>query len=98
MRKAEAAAHDIRSAGGNAAACVVDLADGARLQRDLPELTAEFGPPDILVNNAGISAMVRAEECSLEQWHKMIAINVTAPMLLMQYALPHMKKKGGGEL
>jgi NAD(P)-dependent dehydrogenase (short-subunit alcohol dehydrogenase family) len=95
---AEAAAHDIRSAGGNAAACVVDLADGARLQRDLPELTAEFGPPDILVNNAGISAMVRAEECSLEQWHKMIAINVTAPMLLMQYALPHMKKKRWGRI
>ena len=95
---AEATARDIRSAGGSAAACVVDLADGARLQRYLPELTAEFGPPDILVNNAGISAMVLAEECSLELWQKMIDVNVTAPMLLMQHALPHMKEKRWGRI
>jgi NAD(P)-dependent dehydrogenase (short-subunit alcohol dehydrogenase family) len=61
-------------------------------------VTAEHGPPDILVNNAGISAMIRAEECSLEQWQAMVNVNVTAPMLLMQHALSHMKQKGWGRI
>lgn len=88
----------IVAAGGRAMACVVDLADSARLRERLDLITAEFGPPDILVNNAGISAMIRAEECLLEQWQAMINVNVTAPMLLMQHALPHMKQKGWGRI
>jgi NAD(P)-dependent dehydrogenase (short-subunit alcohol dehydrogenase family) len=88
----------ILAAGGRARACIVDLADSARLRERVAFVTAEFGPPDILVNNAGISAMIRAEECSLEQWQAMVNVNVTAPMLLMQHALPHMKHKGWGRI
>jgi NAD(P)-dependent dehydrogenase (short-subunit alcohol dehydrogenase family) len=88
----------IVAAGGRAKACVVDLADSARLREQLDRVTVAFGPPDILVNNAGISAMIRAEECSLEQWQTMVNVNVTAPMLLMQHALPHMKQKGWGRI
>jgi NAD(P)-dependent dehydrogenase (short-subunit alcohol dehydrogenase family) len=88
----------IVAAGGRAVSCVVDLADSLRLRAGLDLLTAEFGPPDILVNNAGISAMIRAEECLLEQWQAMVDVNVTAPMLLMQHALPHMKRNGWGRI
>jgi NAD(P)-dependent dehydrogenase (short-subunit alcohol dehydrogenase family) len=100
-RDAAAAAgvvNGITAAGGLASACVVDLRDSMRLRDRLDLLTAEFGPPDILVNNAGISAMIRAEDCLLEQWRAMVDVNVTAPMLLMQHALPHMKQKGWGRI
>src|SRR5205085_1945121 len=100
-KDAEAAAAVVRvitAAGGRAMACVVDLADGPALREALPSLTAEFGPPDILVNNAGIAAIVPAVDCSLEQWHTIMAVNVTAPMLLMQHALPHMRTAGWGRI
>lgn len=100
-RDAEAAtavARGINAAGGCAKACVVDLADGPGLRQALPSLTAEYGPPDLLVNNAGMAALVSAEDCSLEHWQLTMAVNVTAPMLLMQYALPHMRQAGWGRI
>jgi len=95
---ADIVARGINEAGGSAASCVLDLADGARILQSLPSLTTKFGPPDILVNNAGISAMVPAMDCSLEHWQTMVAVNLTAPMLLMQYALPHMRAGGWGRI
>jgi NAD(P)-dependent dehydrogenase (short-subunit alcohol dehydrogenase family) len=88
----------IASAGGRARACVVDLADGPALRQALPSLTAEFGAPDVLVNNAGMAAMVPAVNCSLDHWQTTMAVNVTAPMLLMQHALPHMRQQGWGRI
>jgi NAD(P)-dependent dehydrogenase (short-subunit alcohol dehydrogenase family) len=100
-KDAEAAASVVRginAAGGRSKACVVDLADGPGLREALPSLTAEFGAPDIVINNAGMAAMVPAADCSLDHWQKTMAVNVTAPMLLMQHALPHMKQAGWGRI
>ena len=100
-KDAEAAAavvHGVNAAGGRAKTCVVDLADGPGLRRTLPLLTAEFGPPDIVVNNAGMAAITPAAVCTLEQWQTTMAVNVSAPMLLMQHALPHMREMGWGRI
>jgi NAD(P)-dependent dehydrogenase (short-subunit alcohol dehydrogenase family) len=100
-RDAEAAAavvDGINAVGGHAKSCVVDLADGPGLRQALPSLTSEFGAPDIVVNNAGIAAMVPAADCSLEHWQTTMAVNVTAPMLLMQHALPHMRRRRWGRI
>jgi len=95
---AAAVVHGINAAGGQARTCVVDLADGSGLRQALPSLTAEFGAPDILINNAGMAAMVPAADCSLDHWQATMAVNVTAPMLLMQHALPHMRQAGWGRI
>ena len=91
-------AHGINAAGGRAKACVVDLADSVGLREALPALTAEFGVPDIVVNNAGMAAMIPAAECPLDHWLATMAVNVSAPMLLMQHALPHMRQAGWGRI
>jgi NAD(P)-dependent dehydrogenase (short-subunit alcohol dehydrogenase family) len=95
---AEAVARGIEQAGGRAKTCVVDLADGPGLRQALPALLAEFGAPDIVVNNAGMAAMFPAAECPLEHWELTMAVNVTAPMLLMQHALPYMRQRGWGRI
>ncbi|MBH2008372.1 MAG: SDR family oxidoreductase [Xanthomonadaceae bacterium] len=100
-KEAEAAAavvQEINAGGGHAKACVVNLADGPALRQALPALMEEFGPPDILVNNAGVAPLVAAADCSLENWELTVAVNITAPMLLMQYALPHMRQAGWGRI
>src|SRR5438034_1418801 len=100
-KDAEAAAavvDGIMSAGGRAKTCVVDLADGPAMREALPSLTAGFGVPDIVVNNAGMAAMIPAADCPLDHWQTTMAVNVTAPMLLMQHALPHMRQAGWGRI
>jgi len=93
-----AAVQAIAAAGGRAAGCVLDLADSAALPQRLPALFAELGTPDMLVNNAGIAAMIGVLDYPLEHWQQTLAINVTAPMLLTQYLLPHMRAKGWGRV
>lgn len=89
---------EIRAAGGRAEALVVDLADTARLAGRMATLTAAFGPPDILVNNAGMVVTLPAPTYPLEVWNATMALNVTAPMLLIQHALAHMRAKGWGRI
>jgi len=94
----DAAVQAITAAGGRAAGCVVDLADTQGLLQRLPTLCKELGAPDILVNNAGIAAMIPILEYPLEHWQHTFAINVTAPMLLTQHFLPHMRARGWGRI
>ena len=70
---ATAVAQGINAAGGEAKACVVDLAEGVRLRDTLPQLTEAFGPPDVLVNNAGMAGLVAAADRTLENWQLTVA-------------------------
>lgn len=90
--------HGITNAGGKATEVVFDLADIEGLRSVLPSLLTAFGAPQILINNAAIAGLVPAVECSIDQWQTTMAVNVTAPMLLMQYALPHMRQAGWGRI
>jgi NAD(P)-dependent dehydrogenase (short-subunit alcohol dehydrogenase family) len=91
-------AAEIRDAGGRAHEVVIDLADIETLSRTIATLTEAFGPPDILVNNAGVVATIAASGFPLDLWNTTMAVNVTAPMLLIQHALQHMQKKGWGRI
>ena len=95
---AEAAAAEIRKAGGRATAFVADLADLGALQSTLAQMTAQVGSPDILVNNAGIVATLPALGYPLDTWDATLAVNLTAPMVLTQHALPAMKARGWGRI
>ena len=53
------------------------------------------GRLDILVNNAGMMLEGRAEEMSIADWDRTLAINLTAPFLLIRAALPHLRKTKG---
>lgn len=91
-------AAEIRDAGGRAHEVVIDLGDIGTLSRTIASLTEAFGPPDILVNNAGVVATIPASGFPLDVWNTTMAVNVTAPMLLIQHALQHMQRKGWGRI
>ncbi|MGG3024660.1 SDR family NAD(P)-dependent oxidoreductase, partial [Brevibacillus parabrevis] len=59
---------------------------------------ATFGKVDVLVNNAGVSTDQKLEQFDVEQWNKVMSINLTGCMLGMKYAVPEMKKAGGGSV
>jgi NAD(P)-dependent dehydrogenase (short-subunit alcohol dehydrogenase family) len=84
--------------GASALAAKVDVTVPAEVERMTAETVGAFGRLDILYANAGIGEPGNAMDLSIEQWNRMIAINLTSVWLSTKYALPHMIKAGGGSI
>lgn len=87
-----------------AAAFVGDLSSPEDIQRLTEEITDALGGVDILVNNAGIhpkrpdGSHYPIPEISLDQWNLVMAVNLTAPFLLSQWAIPTMIERRWGRI
>ncbi len=92
------AAQAITEEGGQAESFVVDLADMAAVNTLLEQLGQRYPVIDILINNAGIVLTQPATDLALSQWNTMLAVNLTAPMVLTQHVLQGMKAKGWGRI
>jgi len=98
IQAVHATVDELTQAGARAHACVVYLADTEGLLQNLSTQFTALGPPDILINNAGIAATMPVLDQALPHWQRTFAINVTAPMLLSQRVLPHMRAQGWGRI
>lgn len=84
----------ITSAGGQANACRIDVSDEASVSEAVACIS--HGKLHVLVNSAGISAVpARAHETRLEDWRRVIDINLTGTFLVTRAALPMMFEAGG---
>jgi len=93
---ADAAAADIRAAGGQAIGVTMDVTDEKGVNDGVAAVVAAFGGVDILVSNAGIQIVHPIEEFSYAEWKKMLAIHVDGAFLTTKACLPHMYKSGRG--
>jgi NAD(P)-dependent dehydrogenase (short-subunit alcohol dehydrogenase family) len=67
--------------------------------RNLVETAAaRWGRLDIIVNNAGIVAVQTVEQSTTADWDRVMAVNVRSIFLATKYALPHLRKAGGGSI
>ena len=67
-------------------------------QEGCETLMQQAGPVDILVNNAGMQHVAPVEEFPVDQWHAIIALNLTAAFHTTRLALPNMKANGWGRI
>jgi NAD(P)-dependent dehydrogenase (short-subunit alcohol dehydrogenase family) len=74
------------------------LEDPAVPARLIAETMARFGRLDCLVNNAATMTRGNLEHTDLASFDRTIAINLRAPFLLIQAALPHFRRQGGGRV
>ncbi len=82
--------------GEGAAATRVDVADHASCQAMVDFAIEKFGRLDIAVNNAGISTeLAPISETSIEDWRKVIAINLDGVFYCLRAEIPAMEKDGG---
>lgn len=96
---AEQAAASIRENGGQASSLEVDVSQAQSVQSLGERIAAGQGRVDILVNNAGIAAMPkRAHELSVEEWDRLIAINLRGVFLCTRAIIPVMLAGGGGSI
>ena len=75
-----------------------DLADSDAVARLIPEIVERAGRLDILVNNAGVMQESAVPDMELADWNRTLAVNLTAPFLLIGAAVPAMRQQGGGSI
>lgn len=84
----------IRANGGKAMAIRADAQDADAVRLAINTTAAELGSLDILVNNAGALAAGHIADFSMDDYQKLIAVNVTAVFVAIQEAQRHMKAGG----
>ena len=98
---------DLQGAGEAAASypggvgLTVDVADEAAVERMVDETLERCGGLDVLVNNAGLYASLAMRpftEIPLEEWRRVMDVNVASMFLTCRAAVPAMRERGGGTI
>src|SRR5918912_2735048 len=87
------AASEVAAHGVRALPLSVDLADTDSLTQAVERAANELGGLGILVNAAGTDVPATAEELSVTDWQRVLAVNLTAPFVLAKAAMPHMRRR-----
>ena len=101
MKNAESVAQEIVADGRQAVAIETDVADPTSIQRMVAAVDARFGRIDVLVNNAGLFSTLEMrsfDQIPLEEWERVLRVNVTGPFLGACAVLPAMKRAKWGRI
>jgi NAD(P)-dependent dehydrogenase (short-subunit alcohol dehydrogenase family) len=98
QEKLQAAADAIQANGGEALAIPTDVSKENQVEVLFARTLEAYGRVDILVNNAGVAAPDAVENLKLEDWQRVIDVNVTGAFLCAREAFRLMKPKGGGRI
>jgi NADP-dependent 3-hydroxy acid dehydrogenase YdfG len=90
QRRLDVLADDIAAAGGTALVIKADITDPDRAAEAVQVTLDRFGRLDVLVNNAGIMLLGTALHATLEDWDRMIALNVEALLHVTHAAVPYL--------
>lgn len=89
----------MREAGGEGAFVHADVSQSADCRRVVAETASTFGGVDILFNNVGIQpaeSYFNVENTPEEVWDRILGVNLKSRFLMSKYAIPEMRKRGGG--
>jgi 3(or 17)beta-hydroxysteroid dehydrogenase len=87
-------AKEIEAAGGQSLYLSLDVTQEASWAAAIDATVKKFGKLDVLVNNAGIFNGKGVEEATIDEWNKLVAVNLTGVVLGTRAALPHLKASG----
>lgn len=92
------AAEEIKREGGEAIFIKHDVSSEGDWSEVIEKTLAEFGKLDILVNNAGVMLVKEIKDISLEEWHRLMSVNLDGTFLGTKHAIRAMQKSGGGSI
>lgn len=88
----------IEAAGGVGLALPGDVSAEAEATGSVTETVAKFGRLDVLVNSAGVNEAGGIEKLTVDQWRRLIDINLMGTIYTCRAAFPLMKAQGGGDI
>jgi NAD(P)-dependent dehydrogenase (short-subunit alcohol dehydrogenase family) len=91
-------AQRLETLGATARPFQCDVSKQADVEALISDTIKTFGRIDIIVNNAGIAAMTPAIDMTLEDWNKVVSVNLTGVFLCARTAARQMIKQGGGKI
>lgn len=102
-KAADEVAQEIEAQGGQALAVPTDVANEESTQAMAHRTVDHFGGIDVLVNNASIFATVPMsrvgfEDISIEEWDRLMAVNLKGPWLACRAVVPYMRQRGKGKI
>lgn len=92
--KAEQVCEEIRALGVRALAIRADVSNESQVKDMFAQMLREFGTVDLLVNNAGLQQDAAFENLTLDQWNKVIGVNLTGQFLCAREAVREFKRRG----
>jgi NAD(P)-dependent dehydrogenase (short-subunit alcohol dehydrogenase family) len=95
---ARATAQAVEALGARAMALPLDVTSEAQWKQVVEETLAAFGRFDVLFNNAGIWIIKALADTTLEEWNRLMSINVTGTFLGMKHVMPQMARQGKGSV
>ncbi len=98
LDKLNEVADDLRSLDVKVRPFQCDVSKLDHVQSLVRDTVKNFGRLDIMVNNAGVAAMSPATEISLEEWNRVVSINLTGTFLCARESAKQMIKQGAGKI
>ncbi|MEJ8308273.1 SDR family oxidoreductase [Agrobacterium larrymoorei] len=94
----EAVADDLRSTGGKVRTYELDVTDRGSVAAFVDAAQREFGRVDVIVNNAGVMPLSLMSSLKVDEWERMIDVNIKGVLYGIASVLPHMNKRGSGHI
>jgi len=94
----DAIAKNIQADGGKALAVSTDVTNRAQVEALVQKAIGTYGKVDVLVNNAGIMPIAPLSLLKVDEWDRMIDLNIKGVLYGIAAALPQMKKQKSGHI
>lgn len=88
----------IRTAGGIAEYQALDVTKRSQLEDIVALAKSRFGRVDVIVNNAGVMPLSRLEQLKVDEWERMVDVNIKGVLYGIAAALPVMQAQGSGQI
>ena len=95
---ADSVATNVQRAGGRAEGLELDVRDERSAEESMRAVLDGFGRLDVLINNAGTDLTVPFEELSMEDWDRVLGVNLRGAILMSKLAFPVMRERGEGHI